>query len=277
MKRLRHGPSQVWGEPPTAQESPPWSDGPNPAWAPGKGAWGHRGGVGWGNKSPAVGKEPQALLGSVLAQPNGREAPAARRWGSLLPSPAAFEGAGGRGGERDLPRWVLSALTTAWPELNAHSSQPAAPQVALAAPRAHLYFAFCWGCRFACLAPGTSRGHSRNEPGREAELGSTPAPLLLRLGNPVKRWGVKPTWFPGCPHSAGCGHQLAEMRRNNPEHPPVWVQWKERVFGSVKTTHPVDRKKKRLFLNICGPPLTWRGLRAHRAGYDRSQHVSCSF
>lgn len=66
-----------------------------------------------GNKSPAVGKEPQALLVSVLAQPNDREALAARRWGSLLPSPAAFEGAGGRGGERDLPRWVLSALTTA--------------------------------------------------------------------------------------------------------------------------------------------------------------------
>ena len=72
-----------------------------------------------GNEPPAVGiatgKEPQVLLGSALALPNDGEASAAQRWGSPLLKPSSFEGAGDRGGEQDLPCWVLSVLTTARP------------------------------------------------------------------------------------------------------------------------------------------------------------------
>lgn len=91
------------GEPPTAQESPPCSNGA-------KSSLGSRLrclGPSAGNEPPAVGiapgKEPQALLGSALALPNDGEAPDSQRWGSLLLKLSDFEGAGDRGGEQGLP------------------------------------------------------------------------------------------------------------------------------------------------------------------------------
>jgi len=60
-------------------------------------------------------QEPQALLGSALALPNAGKAPTTQRWGSPLLEASGFEGAGGRGGQWDLPCWVPSAPTTARP------------------------------------------------------------------------------------------------------------------------------------------------------------------
>lgn len=137
-----------------------------------------------GSEPPAVrmapGKEPQALLGSALPLPN--KAPAAQRRASPLLRRIGFDGAGGRGGERDLPRQVLSPLTTAQLiHIPLKKQLPRWPS----RPRRHICsLDFVVAAVLPVLSPGT-----RNEPGRLGGLGSRPAPLLLWLGNPVKKWG----------------------------------------------------------------------------------------
>lgn len=137
-----------------------------------------------GNDPSAVGIVPstalsQALLGSGLALPNDRDATAAQRWGSLLQQ--LWGGWGQRWGA-GIPPLMFSLCSSLLDIINARPSTTAASRVALSSPMGmSVFHILMWLCA-AHLSPRTSCGRSRNRAGREAELRSRPAPLLLQLG-----------------------------------------------------------------------------------------------
>lgn len=182
-----------------------------------------------------------------------------------ITAPAALRGLGTKVGSRNFPTGS-SLCSSLLDIINTHPSMLAASWVALAAARACLYFTFYCGSLLP-LSPRISlwpQQKWRWERGRTQEQTSPSSPPA---GKPSKELEGKTNLVPWLPPTAGGGCQLTEMSTNNPEHPPVWLQWKERFFsGSVKITHPVDQKKW-FFLNFCHPALSWWGLAAHCTGH----------
>lgn len=125
-----------------------------------------------GNDPSAVGivpsTEPPALLGSVLALPNDREASATQRWGSLLQQ---LWGGWGQRWEQEFSRWVLSVLITTWhnwctPFYNSSfSGGPCSPR------GTSVFYILLW-LHAACLSPRISCSHSRKEPGKRQNSGA---------------------------------------------------------------------------------------------------------
>lgn len=162
---------------------------------------------------------------------------------------SSFEGAGDRGGSRNSP--TGSSLCSSLLDItDVHPSTTAASRVALVAPGARLYFTFCCGSMLPVCLPGSAAATAERsqERGRTQEQTSPSSPPA---GKPSEELEGKTSPVPWLPPL-----QLSDMSMNNPECPPVWLQWKERFFGSDKTAHPIDQKKW-LFLNICHPALSW--------------------
>lgn len=98
---------------------------------------------------------------------------------------SSLEGAGDRGGEQEFPHCVLSVLITTrhdgcTPFYN--SSFPGGP---CSPTGTVVFYILLWLCA-AGFSPRISCGHNRNGAGREAEVRSRAASLLLQLGNPVR-------------------------------------------------------------------------------------------
>lgn len=160
-------------------------------------------------------------------------------------APAVWRGLGTEVGSRNSPT-VSSLCSSLLDMMDAHPSTTAASRVALAAPRAQPYFTFCCGSVLLVFSqdqlwPQQKWSWERGRSQEQSSLSSPPA------GKPSEELEGKTSLVPWLP---------LQVRMNNPECPPVWLQWKERFFGSVKTAHPIDQNKW-IFLNICHPALIW--------------------